>query len=307
LGLEDAVRVICVRSRLMGDAEQQVSDEDAGAMALVEYSADEVAQIIAENPRFASIEQAVYAAPTHTTVGGRARPVADFVAWVEEQGKFARQLQVRGAGHTSDVDMLLGELAAEIAGLQPRPLTASLFSSVDREVLYRAGHEPIHAEEYWVKGMRHQVWFTHAVRKAVDAGYVTFLEFAPNPVAAMSIAATCFDAGLTEPNLLFTLKRKESEADTLLHALAQLYVHGHSVDMPSVVEMLHGHVTGAGRYADVAGTEWKRRTLWPTVTAGGGSGEGRMPGAHVALPDGRHAWQVRADVVPRGDALMTGA
>ena len=307
LNLEDAVRVICVRSRLMGDAEQQVSDAEAGAMALVEYSADEVAQIIADNPQFASIEPAVYAAPTHTTVGGRAQPVADFVAWVEEQGKFARQLQVRGAGHTSDVDMLLGELAAEIAGLQPRPLTASLFSSVDREVLYRAGHEPIHAEEYWVKGMRHQVWFTHAVRKAVDAGYVTFLEFAPNPVAAMSIAATCFDAGLTEPNLLFTLKRKESEADTLLHALAQLYVHGHSVDMPSVVEMLHGHVTGAGRYADVPGTEWKRRTLWPTVTAGGGSGEGRMPGAHVALPDGRHAWQVRAEVVPSVDALMTAA
>ncbi len=307
LSLEDAVRVICVRSRLMGDAEQQVSDEEAGAMALVEYSADEVAQIIADNPQFASIEPAVYAAPTHTTVGGRAKPVADFVAWVEEQGKFARQLQVRGAGHTSDVDMLLGELAAEIAGLEPRPLTSSLFSSVDREVLYRAGHEPIHAEEYWVKGMRHQVWFTHAVRKAVDAGYVTFLEFAPNPVAAMSIAATCFDAGLMEPNLLFTLKRKESEADTLLHAIAQLYVHGHSVDMPSVVEMLHGHVTGAGRYAEVPGTEWKRRTLWPSVTAGGGSGEGRMPGSHVALPDGRHAWQVRAEVVPSVDALMQAA
>ena len=307
LSLEDAVRVICVRSRLMGDAEQQVSDEDAGAMALVEYSADEVTKIIAENPQFASIEPAVYAAPTHTTVGGRAKPVAEFVAWVEEQGKFARQLQVRGAGHTSDVDMLLGELAAEIAGLEPRPLTAALFSSVDREVLYRAGHEPIHAEEYWVKGMRHQVWFTHAVRKAVSDGYVTFLEFAPNPVAAMSIAATCFDAGLMEPNLLYTLKRKESEADTLLNAIAQLYVHGHEVDMPSVVEMIHGHVTGAGRYAAVPGTDWKRRTLWPTVTAGGGSGEGRMPGAHVALPDGRHAWQVRAEVVPSVDALFTAA
>ena len=307
LNLEDAVRVICVRSRLMGDAEQQVSDEDAGAMALVEYSADEVAQIIADNPQFASIEPAVYAAPTHTTVGGRAKPVAEFVAWVEEQGKFARQLQVRGAGHTSDVDMLLGELAAEIAGLEPRPLTAALFSSVDREVLYRAGDGPIHSEEYWVKGMRHQVWFTHAVRKAVDDGYVTFLEFAPNPVAAMSIAATCFDAGLMEPNLLYSLKRKESEADTLLNAIAQLYVHGHTIDMPSVVEMLHGHVTGAGRYAAVPGTQWKRRTLWPAVTAGGGSGEGRMPGAHVALPDGRHAWQARAEVVPSVDALMTAA
>ena len=307
LSLEDAVRVICVRSRLMGDAEQQVSDEDAGAMALVEYSAEEIAQIIADNPQFASIEPAVYAAPTHTTVGGRAKPVAEFVAWVEEQGKFARQLQVRGAGHTSDVDMLLGELAAEIAGLEPRELTSGLFSSVDKETFYRAGHEPIHAEEYWVKGMRHSVWFTHAVRKAVEAGYVTFLEFAPNPVAAMSVAATCFDAGLMEPNLLHTLKRKESEADTLLHAIAQLYVHGHEVNMDQVVEMLHGYVTGPGRYAPVPGTAWKRRTLWPTVTAGGGSGEGRMPGSHVALPDGRHAWQVRAEVVPSVDALMGAA
>ncbi|KAA0918102.1 polyketide synthase Pks13 [Dietzia sp. ANT_WB102] len=307
LGLEDAVRVICVRSRLMGDAEGQVSDADAGAMALVEYSAEEIAQIIADNPQFASIEPAVYAAPTHTTVGGRAQPVADFVAWVEEQGKFARQLQVRGAGHTSDVDMLLGELAAEIAGLEPHELTSGLFSSVDRETFYRAGHEPVHAEAYWVKGMRHSVWFTHAVRKAVEAGYVTFLELAPNPVAAMSVAATCFDAGLLEPNLLHALKRKESEADTLLHAIAQLYVHGHTIDMPSVVEMIHGYVTGAGRYAAVPGTAWKRRTLWPTVTAGGGSGEGRMPGSHVALPDGRHAWQVRAEVVPSVDALMTAA
>ncbi|MBS7548520.1 polyketide synthase Pks13 [Dietzia massiliensis] len=307
LNLEDAVRVITVRSRLMGDAEGQVSEEEAGAMALVEYSAEEIAQIIADNPQFASIEPAVYAAPTHTTVGGRAKPVADFVAWVEEQGKFARQLQVRGAGHTSDVDMLLGELAAEIAGLEPRELTSGLFSSVDRETFYRAGHEPVHAEEYWVKGMRHSVWFTHAVRKAVDAGYVTFLELAPNPVAAMSVAATCFDAGLMEPNLLHALKRKESEADTLLHAIAQLYVHGHTIDMPSVVEMIHGYVTGPDRYAPVPGTAWKRRTLWPKVTAGGGSGDGRMPGSYVALPDGRHAWQVRAEVVPSVDALMSAA
>jgi len=307
LSLEDAVRVICVRSRLMGEAEGQVSDADAGAMALVEYSAEEVERIIAEHPEFQSIEPAVYAAPTHTTVGGRAKPVADFVAWVEEQGKFARQLQVRGAGHTSDVDMLLGELVAEIAGLEPRELRTGLFSSVDRETYYRPGHEPVHAEQYWVKGMRHQVWFTHAIRTAVEAGHTTFLEFGPNPIAAMSIAATCFDAGLMEPQLPYTLKRKESESDTLLSAIAQLHVQGHRVDMPAVVEMLHGRAEGPGRWAPVPRTAWNRRTLWPDVVAGGGGGEGRMPGAHVALPDGRHAWQVQASAVPSVDALMQAA
>ena len=312
LPLEEAVRVICVRSRLMGEAESAVSDEDAGAMALVEYSAEDVAKIIDEHPEFASIEPAVYAAPTHTTVGGRAKPVAEFVAWVEEQGKFARQLQVRGAGHTSDTDMLLGDLAAELAGLDARPLEVGLFSSVDKETFYPAGHEPVHATDYWVKGMRHSVWFTQAVRTAVEAGYTTFAEFNANPVAGMSVLATVFDAGLTEPALVHTLKRKESEVDSFLAALATHYVHGHPIDMGAVVDMIFGPASAAPDaaipaergYAPVPGTRFERKRLWPKVTIGGGSSEGAMPGAHVALPDGRHAWQVQAHVVPSVDALI---
>ena len=312
LPLEEAVRVICVRSRLMGEAESAVSDEDAGAMALVEYSAEDVAKIIEEHPEFASIEPAVYAAPTHTTVGGRAKPVAEFVAWVEEQGKFARQLQVRGAGHTSDTDMLLGDLAAELAGLDARPLEVGLFSSVDKETFYPAGHEPVHATDYWVKGMRHSVWFTQAVRTAVEVGYTTFAEFNANPVAGMSVLATVFDAGLTEPALVHTLKRKESEVDSLLGALATHYVNGHPVDMGAVVDMIFGPASGAPAaetpaergFAPVPGTRFERKRLWPQVTIGGGSSEGAMPGAHVALPDGRHAWQVQAHVVPSVDALI---
>ncbi|WP_333618875.1 polyketide synthase Pks13 [Dietzia sp.] len=323
LPLEEAVRVICVRSRLMGEAESAVSDEDAGAMALVEYSAEEIAKIIAEHPEFASIEPAVYAAPTHTTVGGRAKPVAEFVAWAEEQGKFARQLQVRGAGHTSDTDMLLGDLAAELAGLDARPLDIGLFSTVDKETFYPAGHEPVHATDYWVKGMRHSVWFTHAVRKAVEAGYTTFAEFNANPVAGMSVLSTVFDAGLTEPALVHTLKRKESEVDSLLLALGTHYVHGHPIDMGAVIDMVWGPAAEAGQgagqgagvaatpaergYAPVPGTIFERKRLWPQLSFGGGSGEGSMPGSHVALPDGRHAWQVQAHAVPSLDALVGAA
>lgn len=315
LPLDEAVRVICVRSRLMGEAEEAVSDEDAGAMALVEYSAEEIASIIAEHPEFSSIEPAVYAAPTHTTVGGRAKPVAEFVAWVEEQGKFARQLQVRGAGHTSDTDMLLGDLAAELAGLDARTLEVGLFSSVDKETFYPAGHEPIHATDYWVKGMRHSVWFTHAVRKAVEAGYTTFAEFNANPVAGMSVLSTVFDAGLTEPALVHTLKRKESEVDSFLLALATHYVHGHPVDMGAVTDLVFGPASAAPEaatpsergYAEVPGTAFERKRLWPRVSPGGGSGEGALPGSHVALPDGRHAWQVQAHVAPSVDALVAAA
>lgn len=303
LPLEEAVRVICVRSRLMGEAEAEVSDEEAGAMALVEYSAEDIDKIIAEHPEFASIEPAVYAAPTHTTVGGRAKPVADFVAWVEAQGKFARQLQVRGAGHTSDTDMLLGDLAAELAGLDIRPLEYGLFSSVDKETHYPAGHSPVHGTEYWVKGMRHSVWFTHAVRSAVEQGFTTYAEFNANPVAGMSVLATVFDAGLAEPTLVHTLKRKESEVESFLGALATFYVQGHPIDVGKVVALVYG----SGDFAALPTTRFARKRLWPQVSAGGGSGEGSMPGSHVALPDGRHAWQAQAQVAPSLDALVAAA
>ncbi|MGY2062064.1 acyltransferase domain-containing protein, partial [Nocardia gipuzkoensis] len=39
MNLEDAVRVICARSRLMGEGEQMIADADVRNMALVEYSA----------------------------------------------------------------------------------------------------------------------------------------------------------------------------------------------------------------------------------------------------------------------------
>ncbi|MFS2021919.1 hypothetical protein ACEN88_35855, partial [Massilia sp. CT11-108] len=83
--------------------------------------------------------------------------------------------------------VLLGELAAELAGIEPTKLTAGVYSSVDREAHYRVGHAAIHGVEYWTKGMRHPVWFTQAVNVAVGDGHTTFVELAPNPVALMSV------------------------------------------------------------------------------------------------------------------------
>lgn len=303
LPLEEAVRVICVRSRLMGEAEAEVSDEDAGAMALVEYSATEVDQIISERPEFASIEPAVYAAPTHTTIGGRAQPVQEFVNWATEQGKMARLLQVRGAGHTSDVDMLLGDLAAELSGLNAGKLATELFSSVDKQVHYRVGSGPLHHTEYWTKGMRHSVWFTQAVATACRSGYTTYIELAPNPVAIMSVAATCFDEGIAEPELFFTLKRKEPEVHTLLTSIGQLYVHGHCNDLRPVSAVFNG----PGDYANLPGMPWARKEYWTTATVGGSSSVATLPGTHVSLPGGKHAWNVLASAAPSTEAVLESA
>jgi polyketide synthase 13 len=300
LNLEDAVRVISARSRLMGEGEQMLAEDEVRNMALVEYSAADIEQVLTDYP---DLEVAVYAAPTNTVIGGPPEQVHAIVARAEAEGKFARVLQTRGAGHTSQMDPLLGELAAELAGLEPATLTADLYSTVHKAAVYRAGHAPVHDVDYWVTNMRHAVYFTNAIRAAVDSGVTTFLELAPNSVALMQVLGTTFAAGVHNAALIPTLKRKEDEAAGVIAALAQLYVQGHRVDLPSLLP--------AGAYANIPRTAFLRKEYWPKASiaapAGRAAGTGRSPGAHVALPDGRHAWEVRAGAVTDLAALVSAA
>ncbi|WP_107987195.1 polyketide synthase Pks13 [Rhodococcus sp. OK519] len=295
LSLEDAVRVICSRSRLMGEAEGLLEGDAIRLMALVEYSSEEIEKVL---PDFPNLEVCVYAAPTHTVIGGPEPEVNAIVARAESEEKLARVLQTKGASHTSQVDPLLGELAAELAGIEPHTLKVGQYSSVDQDAFYPAGHAPIHPVDYWTKGLRHSVYFTGAVKAAVDAGHTTFVELAPNPVTLMSVAATAWAAGIADSQLIQTLKRKEDEPLGVLTALAHLYVHGHAVDLSSLLP--------AGDFADLPRTAFLRKRHWIDARVSS-AGNTRVPGAHVALPDGRHAWEVQASAVTDLGALVTAA
>ncbi|MVU79722.1 acyltransferase domain-containing protein [Nocardia sp. ET3-3] len=298
LPLEDAVRVICARSRLMAEGEAMLTDDQVRNMALLEYSAADIEALKSEFP---DIEVAIYAAPTNTVIGGIPEQVQAIVARAESEGKFARVLPTRGAGHTSQMDMLLGELAAELAGIEPTKLKRDLYSTVHQDAVYKAGHAPVHDVDYWCMNMRGSVYFTNAIRKAVDTGITTFLELAPHSVTLMQVLGTTYSAGVHNAALIPTLKRKEDEAGGVIAALAQLYVQGHKVDLPSLLP--------AGDYADVPRTAFVRKQYWPKVSGGfgGGSGNARVPGAHVALPDGRHVWEVQASAVTDLAALVNAA
>ncbi|CAM5685988.1 polyketide synthase Pks13 [Mycolicibacterium aubagnense] len=189
LSLADATRTICSRAHLMGEGEAMLFGEYIRLMALVEYSAEEIKTVFADFP---GLEVCVYAAPTQTVIGGPPEQVDAIIARAESEGKFARKMQTKGASHTQQMDPLLGELSAEIQGIEPHPLQTAYYSTVHEGQLIRAGAEPIHDVEYWKKGLRHSVYFTHGIRNAVDNGHTTFLELAPNPVALMQVG---FDDG----------------------------------------------------------------------------------------------------------------
>ncbi|HEY0227154.1 MAG TPA: acyltransferase domain-containing protein, partial [Mycobacterium sp.] len=247
------------------------------------YSADEIATVF---PDFPDLEVCVYAAPTQTVIGGPPEQVDAIIARAESEGKFARKFETKGASHTQQMDPLLGELTAELQGIKPMSPTAGIYSTVHEGSYIKPGSDPIHDVEYWKKGLRHSVYFTHGIRNAVDSGHTTFLELAPNPVALMQVGLTTADAGLHDAQLIPTLARKQDEVESITSTLAQLYVYGHNLD-PST---LFSPARGPWEYANIPPTRFKRKEHWLDVHF---SGDGSIlpPGSHVALPDGRHVWE----------------
>ncbi|MBV7296063.1 type I polyketide synthase [Corynebacterium sp. TAE3-ERU12] len=295
LTAEAAMRVACARSRLMGEGEADMAANDkSGGMAMVGLSVDELDTLLAEHPEFAGVEPAVYAAPTMTTIGGPSEAIERICAYLEQQGTDARILQVKGAGHTAALDPLLGELWYECSDLAPRPVSVPLFSSVDRGVTVAPG-TTVHDADYFIRCTRGSVWFAEAISRACAAGFVTFVEFAPNPVALMPIMGTAMAAGVPDAELLHLAKRKETAADSLSAAAATLYAQGHPIDLTQL--------TGPGRYADLPGIRWRRQRYWTSSRPNSASRAG-LPGRRTVLPDGRVAYAALAEHAPSISALV---
>ena len=294
LRAEDAMLIACHRARLMGEGENALSGDAQGAMAVVELSAQQIAEY-AEQEEFAGVEPAVYAGPGMTTVGGPRAAILRLVEKLEDEGKFARALDVKGAGHTSMVEPLLGELEGAIAGIEPAPLHTPLFSSVDQ--IHHQRGAVVHNEDYWLHMTRQPVYFQDAVASAFAHGHNTMVEISPNPVALMGMMNTAFSVDKANAKLLKTLKRKEDSANNLVDLLAQLYVLGQPIDFSQLY--------GSGKYAAVPNTRFKKQRYW--TNARPSAGAAGLPGTRVNLPDGRTAFSVDADQVPSALALLEAA
>src|SRR4029079_8932455 len=112
LSLEDGVRVICRRSRLMSTV------AGSGAMASVELPAP---QVISEliSRRVSDVVVAVVASPESTVIGGATQTVRDLVASWEQRDVMAREVAVDVASHSPQVDSILDELTDVLAELNP--------------------------------------------------------------------------------------------------------------------------------------------------------------------------------------------
>ena len=212
LSLDDGVRVICRRSRLMSRI------AGAGAMASVELPAQQVlSELTARGVN--DVVVAVVASPQSTVIGGATQTVRDLVAEWEQREVMAREVAVDVASHSPQVDPILDELAdvlAEVSPMTPEVpfYSATLFDPRDRAVC-DAG--------YWVDNLRHTVRFAAAVQAALEDGYRVFAELAPHPLLTHAVEQTA--QSLDMPVAALAGMRREQ---TLPHGLREFLADLHS-------------------------------------------------------------------------------
>ncbi|WP_083064839.1 sulfolipid-1 biosynthesis phthioceranic/hydroxyphthioceranic acid synthase [Mycobacterium arosiense] len=280
LSLDDGVRVICRRSRLMSTI------AGSGAMAMVELPAEQVLRELTARG-VDDVVLAVVPSPRSTVIGGATQTVRELVTAWEQRDITAREIAVDVASHTPEVDPILDELSDVLAGLEPRTPRVPFYSAT----AFDPREPPVCDAWYWSDNLRHMVRFAAAVQAALEDGFRVFAELAPHPLLTHAVEQTADSLGM--PIAAFAAMRREQALPHGLRGfLTELFSGGAAIDFSVLFP--------SGRLVEAPLPMWNHRPL--LLTRGqqesrtrGGCTVAVHPllGPHVRLPEEpeRHVWQ----------------
>jgi polyketide synthase 5 len=304
LSLEDGVRVICRRSRLM------TRIAGAGAMASVELPAQQVlSELMARGVNDAVV--AVVASPQSTVIGGATETVRELVAAWEQREVMAREVAVDVASHSPQVDPILDELYDVLEEISPLTPEVPYYSAT----LFDPREEPYCDAGYWVDNLRHTVRFSAAVQAALEDGYRVFGELSPHPLLTLAVDQTARSLDMSVAALA-AMRREQRLPHGLRGLLGDLHATGAAVDFSVLYP--------GGHLVDAPLPTWTHRTLLLNADGQGSHSVGAsvavhpLMGQHVRLPEEpeRHVWQAEigtaalpwlADHQVHGTAALPGA
>jgi acyl transferase domain-containing protein/acyl carrier protein len=288
LSLEDAVRIICRRSRLVKRTIGQ------GVMAAVELSMEEARRVLPGYEDRVSI--AVSNSPTSIVLSGDPAALEAIVDQLQRQDIFCRMVKVDFASHSPQMDPLRADLLQALEGLQPRPASVPMYSTVTGKVSDGLEFEAL----YWARNLREPVLFSTAVQQLLEDGHDIFLEISAHPILLSSIQQG-FHHLDQEGAVLPSLRREEQERTVMLGSLGTLYTLGYPVDWSRIYP-------AGGRCVRLPVYPWQRERCWLETAAGDTDSHwertarsriGKHPllGRHFksAHPAGSHFWEVTLD------------
>ncbi|MFF7178014.1 SDR family NAD(P)-dependent oxidoreductase [Streptomyces sp. NPDC008121] len=281
LSVEDGVRVICRRSRLILRAAGQ------GLMASVALGRAEVERLLAEQA-VTGVTVAVVASPDHTVIGGDADRIRRLAEAWEADGVGIRVVEVDVASHTAHMDAILPDLGRALADVTGRTAHTTFYSTVTDDPRADAAFDA----DYWSDNLRRVVRFADAVRAAAEDGHRLFVELGPHPVMTHPVQATLTAHGHTGTAVVPSLLRDTDDLLAFHTHVAALHCAGHPLDWAERY--------GDGALAELPPTTWERtRHVLPPSPLRQSTGARPsvsthpLTGPHTADPDGegRHLWQ----------------
>ena len=241
LSLEDAVRVICRRSRILLDARGK------GAMAVVEATLAESERAI--NGYHDRLSVAVSNSSRSTVLSGDPDALTSVLEKLEGQGVFCRRIKVDVASHSPQMDPLTSALLANLRDIKPQRASIPFYSTVSGERMDGSGCDAA----YWVRNLRQPVLFATATTQLLREGFSTFVEMSPHPILAPSVEQAFSDA--SQPGLaLGSLRRDQDEMISLLTGLGVLFSAGYALRWEALYP--------AGELVALPRHLWNRKRFW---------------------------------------------
>ncbi|BBZ39353.1 type I polyketide synthase [Mycobacterium conspicuum] len=257
LSLEDAARVVALRSRLL------VRLSGAGGMVSLACGLARAEELSA--PWGERLNVAAVNGVAAVVVSGEVSALTELVARCEADNVRARWIDVDYASHSAQVDVIREPLIEALADIEPRSSSVALFSTVTGELTDTAGMDA----DYWYQSIRRTVQFETAVRSAGEAGYRVFIESSPHPVLIAGILDTL--ETLTDAFAIPSLGRDDGGLDRFWLSAGQAHVAGVSVDWRAAFE--------GGRRVPLPTYAFQRRRFWlPPL----GIGDGDLGGLGLA-------------------------
>ena len=301
--LEDACRLVAARGLLMQALPA------GGAMVSIQASEEEVL------PTLIGLDESVALAgvngPSSIVLSGDERAVLELAEVWRERGRKTKRLRVSHAFHSPRMGGMLEEFGRVVGDLSFMEPTIAVVSNVTGEGI---AADELCAPEYWVRHVGETVRFADGVRWLSGQGVNSFLELGPDGVLSsmvgdclISVNGGSMLAGIDSiereagaipseqereiaPAVVAVLRGERPETQTLLGALAQLWVRGVEVDWSVLFEGSGAERVELPTYAFQRQRYWldvRRRGVGDPSSLGQTSIDHPLLGAALVMPDGR--------------------
>src|SRR5262245_5100279 len=215
LCLEDALRVVAFRGRLMQEA-------GPGAMLAVGLPAKAVSPLLTGGLSLAAVNSL-----SLCVVAGPPEDVDALERSLNQQRIFNRRLRTKFAFHSSSMDVVLPRFVRFMKNIRLKPPTEPYLSGLTGECATEAQAT---GAEYWGEQMRRTVQFAKGIASAREMGCHTFLEVGPGAALAGVVSADLSDSDAAEALSSLPASAGGSDLEAVQRAVARLWARGAPID-----------------------------------------------------------------------------